>query len=185
MLSLMDRLRIERVVWTVDAYVQSLPGRSRQAVRRELRANLHRSTAELGASEAIQGLGDLRRLGREYLDAEYGHRPRPHVLHGVLVALAIEAMIVVALIGGFQSFLAGLESGGPPAPGTYVWNSLTALGLSGEVTYDANGVSAFSFMVAGIAPLYVLVGFVVGSRLWRLVPAWLRRVRGRRTSSAT
>ena len=176
--TLMDWLFIERVVWTVDTYVQSLPGRSRRAIRRELRANLRASAAELGRAEAIRRLGSLRRLSREYLDAEYGHDgSRPQLLRGVFWALTIEAVIIVALIGGFESFLAGVESAGRPGPGTYSWNSLSLLGLSGEVSYDATGLSEFSFLVSGFAPLYVLAGFIVGSRLWRLVPAWLRRVR--------
>ena len=36
-LTLVDRLRIERVVWTVDLLVSDLPHRSQRAIRRELR----------------------------------------------------------------------------------------------------------------------------------------------------
>jgi hypothetical protein len=179
--TLMDLLFIERVVWTVDTYVQSLPGRSRRAIRRELRTNLRASAAELGRAEAIRRLGSLRRLSREYLDVEYGHDgPRPHLLRGLFWALTIEAVILVALIGGFESFLDGVESAGQPGPGTYSWDSLSLLGLSGEVRYDATGLSEFSFVVSGFTLLYVSAAFVLGSRLWRLVPAWLRRVRGHR-----
>jgi hypothetical protein len=179
--TLTDRLLIEWTVWTVDTYVQSLPGRSRRAVRRELRANLRASAAELGRAEAIRRLGGLRRLSREYLDAEYGHDgPRPQLLRGMFWAFTIEAVILVTLISGFESFLAGVESAGQPDPGTYSWNSLSLLGLSGDVSYDATGLSEFNFKFSGLALLYMVAGFILGSRLWRLVPAWLRRIRGHR-----
>jgi hypothetical protein len=176
-LNVVDWLRIERAVWTVDTYIQGLPSRSRVAVRRELRNNLRSSAAEVGAPEALRALGSLRRLALGYLDAEYGEgRPRPEILKGVFWTTAYDFAVVAAMIYGYESFLAGLETGGAE-PGTYVWEPGRFFGYTAEVTFDENGLSGFSWSLSALFIVYSLVVFLVGARMWRLVPAWWRRVR--------
>jgi len=87
-LTLSDRLRIERAVWTLDGRLQDLPRTSRVAKRRELRANLRAAAADVGVAEALHRLGNLRRLAAEYLVAEYGQwvrRPSWLAAFGFLV----------------------------------------------------------------------------------------------------
>jgi hypothetical protein len=174
--SLIDRLRIERAVWTVDTYVQSLPSRSRRAVRRELRNNLRSSAAQVGARDAIRGLGSLRRLSLGYLEAEYGEgRPRPDFLKGVFWAAAVDFVIAAAIVISFESFMDGLEAGGAGA-GTYAWSTGKVFGITGEVTFDAKGFTGFWIEWSVLFFVYSSIAFVLGARLWRTVPAWWRRV---------
>ena len=176
-LSLIDRLRIERAVWTLDTYMAGLPGRSRRAIRRELRTNLRVSATDVGARQAISGLGSLRRLGLSYVDAEYGEgRPRPQLLKGSAWAVAAEVTVVVAMIVGFDSYLYGLDAG-RPAAGTYVWDRIDFLGPRLEVTYDEAGFSGFYLSVSAIFLIYPFIAFLIGSRLWRALPIWWRRLR--------
>lgn len=181
-LTLIDRLRIARAVWTVDTYLQSLPSRSRRAIRRELRTNLRSSAAEVGAREAIRGLGSLRRLSLDYLEAEYGEgRPRAEFLKGLFWATAVDGMLLTGMVVGFESFIAGLEAGRPD-PGTYTWSVGKVFGVTGDVTYDEVGYSGFSASASALFFAYSLIAFLIGSRIWRVVQVWWRRVRNDRVA---
>jgi len=176
-LSLIDRLRLERTVWTVDTYLASLPSRSRRAIRRELRTNLRSSAAQVGTREAVRGLGNLHRLSLDYLDAEYGEgRPRPQLLKGTAWAYAVGFAVILAVIVGMDSYLDGLEAGSP-GPGTYVWDRFDYLGPRLEVTYDEVGFSGFYLSLSAIFLIYPLIAFLLASRLWRALPIWWRRLR--------
>ena len=88
--------------------------------------------------------------------------------------IAVAVVIVAATIVGFDSFLAGLEAGGPE-PGTYTWRSAAWLGLGGEVRYDDAGFAGFTVTLSLVYGLYFIVAFVLGSRLWRAIRRWRRR----------
>src|SRR5690606_2763511 len=108
-LTRLDRLRIEWTVWTLDTLVQSLPGRTRKAIRREMRTNLRAAATEVGAAQAVARLGSLRRLAADYLEAEYGQDgPRPRWLRGVFWALAVEAVLLGFTHVGLTAFSAGV-----------------------------------------------------------------------------
>ena len=175
----LDRLRIERVVWTLDTLLTILPGPRRRAIRGEMRANLRAASAEVGTAEAIRRLGDLRRLAIEYTEAHYGEqRPRPN-LRGLLVwsQLAALALVVVVFVG-LESFIDGVEAAGA-APGIHEWTTLSPF-VWGEVEYDAAGrFRGFEFGTSVVFLLvYVLAAVVLGGRLWRLV-LWRPRQRQR------
>lgn len=72
-----DRLRIERAVWTLDQRLYDLPRKSRIAKRREVRANLLTAAHDIGAREALSRVGNSRQLAAEYRSAEFGDEPRP------------------------------------------------------------------------------------------------------------
>jgi hypothetical protein len=76
-LSMVDRLRIERVVWALDQRLYDLPRKSRVAKRREVRENLQVAAADVGVADAMHNLGNTRRLAAEYRAAEFGDEPRP------------------------------------------------------------------------------------------------------------
>jgi hypothetical protein len=175
-----DRLRIERVVWTLDTLLTLMPGRRRRAIRREMRANLRAASAELGTTEAIRRLGDLRPLAIEYTEAHYGEqRPRPN-LRGLLIWSPLAALaLVVVILTGLESFMDGVEAAGV-APGIHEWTTLSPF-VWGEVEYDASGRFRgveFRISVAFLLA-YVLVAVVLGGRLWRLV-LWRRSQRASR-----
>jgi len=52
--TLMDRLRIERVVWSLDQRLYDLPRRTRIERRRELRSNLLDAARDTGTSTALR-----------------------------------------------------------------------------------------------------------------------------------
>jgi hypothetical protein len=176
---LIDRLRIERAIWTLDALVQSLPGRSRRAIRREMRANLRAAGAEVGGREAVRRLGSLRRVAIGYLEAEYGEgRPRPHWLKAMFWVLAVEAVVLMVTFVGHSAFMSGVEAADRHPDGTYVWHGLGWLGVAGDVSYSGGKVEGSSFDFSGMVLVYLLAAAVLGGRLWRLLPAWWRRRRG-------
>ena len=90
--------------------------------------------------EAIAGLGNLRRLALDYLDAEYGEgRPRPQMLKGHGLGHRRRGRVDVALIVGFDSFLDGLEAGSPGSGHVRLGPGAGFLGQQAEVTYDDEG----------------------------------------------
>jgi hypothetical protein len=179
-LTFIDRLRIERAVWTVDAYISILPMRRQREIRRELRANLRASAAQVGAKAAIRNLGSLRRLSYEYLSAEYRGRPWPTPLKGLGWAVVVEVLLVLAWTLTLSAFHDGLAATNPE-PGRYTVER-PLIGFVSEVTVDSAGdLTEVAFLVSiPVALAWVLVAFVVGSRLWRVIPRWRDRLRERR-----
>jgi hypothetical protein len=173
-MNLIDRARIERTVWTLDTYVQALPGRHRKAIRQELRANLTAGAADGGVREAVRRLGPLRRLAVGYLENEYGDRPRPRWLRGALWTVAAEAVILTLAFVGHAGFVAGIEAAQPRPDGHYLWRGLTLLGVSGDATYVDGQLSTFGLSFALWNVVYLLAALVIGGRLWRLPGAWWR-----------
>jgi hypothetical protein len=171
-----DRLRIERVVWTVDLLVQDLPRRSRRAVRRELRDNLRAAAAEAGAAQAVRGLGSLRRLAADYLDAEYGEGGRrPRWLNGLAWAVVVEVLVLGIMFAGWSAFIDGIVAANPHAAGTYNWGGLGVWGLGETVTMAHGHVQSAVLTFSAAILLWYAAAFVLGARLWRLLPPWHRR----------
>jgi hypothetical protein len=180
-----DKLRIERTVWTLDALLADLPRRARRSARCDVRANLRAAAANVGAIQALRDLGSVRRIALDYLDAEYGeHRPRPRVFKGVFWAILIELVILSWAVVGHEAFTAGLRAAGQP-PGTYSWSAMRALGIVTEVSFDDTGFASFSLNIYLWFLAYILAAFVIGGRLWRLIPAWWRARRRNRIPPLT
>lgn len=169
-----SRLRIERVLWTLDIHLGSLPGRTRRSIRRELRLNLHASAAKVGAGEAIRRLGGLRHLAHGYLDAAYAGRRRPNLLKAVFWLIAVEIVLSGAGFLGHQAFIDGVEAASPRPDGVFDWTGLQALGIGGEVTYADGELRGFSLTFNLWMVLYLVVAFALGGRCWRLLPNRIR-----------
>lgn len=169
-LSIIDRLRIERAVWTVDTYLSGLPGRRRRAIRRELRTNLRASAAQAGVVAAIRDLGSLRRLSIDYLNAEYRGGPWPSMLRGIVWVVTVELVLLAVAFAQLAAYADGLVAG-DAGPGTYAWSGSPLLGTAGEVTIDPTGqVSGLSFSLMLLPLLLIMaIAFIIGSRLWRLI----------------
>ena len=60
----LDRLRIERVVWSLDQRLYDLPRRTRIETRREVRQNLLTGARDVGTTQALRNLGSSWRTGR-------------------------------------------------------------------------------------------------------------------------
>ncbi|MCK9897710.1 hypothetical protein [Frankia sp. AgB32] len=183
--TVLDRLRLERAVWTMDTRLQDLPRRSRINKRRELRDNLRLAAADVGARQAVRQLGDLRILAADYLAAEYGERTRrPSWSAAALTILGVEAVMTLLVHTGRAAFHAGITATNPQATGTYHWTGIPYLISDETFTYVHGTHTSVGGAWTPLVYVIMLGGAVVTGRLWRLHAAW-RRQRRQRTLGAT
>lgn len=170
-LSVLDRLRIERVVWTLDQRLYDLPRKVRIAHRRELRGNLTEAANVVGVSTALRDLGDASTLADSYREAQFGADPRPAWTAGVLFVMTTTFVLTSVLFDAAKAFGDGILAGNPDAVGTYHWSGVSQ--LQGEVTYTvADG--QVDFVGGAFTPLtwaLLAVGFVLVGRVWRVLPS--------------
>lgn len=174
-ISWIDRLRIERVVWTLDQRLYEVPRRSRIATRREVRENLLAAAQDVGATEALRNLGSGQQLAAEYLSAELGDGPRGSwIVAGVF--LLTGQLVLTAFLGeAANAYADGVTAADPHATGTYTWHGIDHL----QATLTYTFVDGHSTHVGGAwTPLawalWIGATIVVG-RLWRYLPFWRRR----------
>ena len=176
--NLIDRLRIERMVWSLDQRLYDLPRATRIARRRELRTNLVEAAHDVGTSAALHDVGDSGTLAAEYLDAELGAGPRHSWLAASLFLLTTVLLLTSLLFDAAQAFGDGVLAGDPTADGTFTWPGIDY--LQTEVTYTVSG-GEHSSTGGAFTPLtwaLLVIGTVLVGRLWRAVPAWRRRRAG-------
>ena len=172
-----DRLRIERVVWTLDQRLYDLPHRARVAHRRELRQNLLTAARDVGVGAALRNLGTSSQLAAAYLASEFGDRPR-HSWTAAAVWAATSMLVATAILAdAANGFAAGITAGSPHVTGTFQWGGLSVLqdtvtctAVNGHTTVTGGGLSVLGWALGlGIA---VLIG-----RLWRAPASWRARTR--------
>jgi len=175
--STLDRLRIERAVWTVDLRVQDLPRSSRIARRRELRDNLQEAASEVGAREAVSRLGDLHVLATDYLEAEYGDlRRRPSWAAAAWWIVLTEAVMLLVTSTGFSAFRDGVTAADQHFTGVVHWHGVTWLISAATFTFTNGHATSTGGAWTPLVYVVMLGGALVVGRIWRLVPA-LRRGR--------
>lgn len=157
-LNMGDRVRIElavrRVDWVLDGRV---PWRRRRQIRDELRANLNEAAHDVGAARAVKQLGDLRILGRSYLDT---YRGRLDFRIGMWAAIATYAAIQVVGIAVFFAFVAGVAAAAGHGASYSFWSGLGPFG--GVVWGPPAG--GFEFVIASPAHLLLMAAaFAIGS----------------------
>lgn len=164
-LTALDRLRLDRPVWTVAALLQDLAGKSRKAIRDELRDNLRAWAVEADASEAIRWLGPPRVVAANYLAAEYGEgRPRPRWLGGMFWAISLAVLGIV----GERAFVDRIVAASRNASGTYVWDGFRHWGPHGEVSL-VDGETETARLTWPLIPwlLALCLAYGLGGRMWR------------------
>ncbi|SEL86147.1 hypothetical protein [Streptacidiphilus jiangxiensis] len=178
----LDRLRIERVVWSLDQRLYDLPSRTRVALRREVRANLLAAAAEVGVTEALHRLGDARALAREYLDAELGEGPRHSWMAALLFLFTTPLVLNFFLSEATNAYQQALTATGAPADGTFSWGGVAW--LQSSVTFAIHQGQATHTGGAWTPLVYILlvVGSIACGRLWRALP---RRGNGGPATTAT
>ncbi|WP_316763168.1 hypothetical protein [Streptomyces herbicida] len=170
-LTAIDQLRIEYAVWRLDSLLYDLGWRSRVAKRREVRANLHAAAADVGTTEALRQLGGVRRLAAEYLAAEYGDwGRRPTWTTGAVCMLVVQFGSYALIEAGRSAFTAGVLAAHPHPQGTYHWAGIPYLSADATVTFTGTGHSSLGGAYTPLVYLGMLAAFVVGARLWRLLP---------------
>jgi len=170
-----DRLRIERYVWTLDQRLIDLPGRTRRAHRREVRENLRSAAAEVGAGEALAGIGDTRRLAASYLDAEFGDEARPHLITAAVILCTSQLLLMSLFTDAIIAFADGLTAADPEVTGTFHWAGISF--LQDDVTYTAVR-GEVDWVGGAYTPLtwfLFIAATIIGGRLWRVIPQQRRR----------
>lgn len=182
-LNWIERLRIERVVWTLDQRLYDLPRASRIAVRRDVRNNLLSASGDVGTSAALRNLGGTRQLAAEYLDAEFGDHPRPAWMVAAVFVLTALLLFTTFLTEATLAFGDGITARDPNATGTYRWSGIAY--LQDAVTYtfaDGDGEFVGGAMTPLAWVLWIAATVAVG-KLWRAPAHWKRR-RARRAQRA-
>ena len=173
-LTWIDRLRIERVVWTLDQRLYDIPRKARIANRREVRQNLltaartsvpappcatsatapswPRPTSQQSSATGRGTPGRRGRMGRD-VDARHDR----------------------VLTDAANGFAAGIVAGTPHATGTFQWGGLSALqdtvtctAVNGHTSVSGGGLSLLGWA------LWLAIAVMVG-RLWRAPATWRAR----------
>ncbi len=179
----LDRLRIERAVWSLDQRLYDLPTRSRVEKCREVRANLITAAQDVGTAAALRQLGSSRDLAAGYLSAEFGDGPRPRWIAAATFLLTGQLFFTEFLHEAAAAFGAGITAANPHATGTFTWGGLGY--VQSAVTYtftDGKG----DFLGGAWTPFAYglwLVGTVLVGRLWHAISR--RRRRGSRQPMRT
>ncbi len=178
----LDRLRIERVVWSLDQQLYDLPRADRIAIRREVRQNVLAAARDVGTAAALRNLGGTAALADGYLTAEFGHGPRYSWIAAVLFATSFPLVLLPVLTDAARGFGAGILAADPHATGTFTWPGLSF--LQQDVTYTlVGGQGSYTGGAPSLGAWAVLViGTVLCGRLWR-IPAVRRRRRAVRAAA--
>ena len=132
--NLIDRLRIERVVWSLDQRLYDLPRKTRIDRRRELRTNLMDAAHDVGhAGRAPRRRRQRhprgrvpRRRARDPARATRGWPPACSCSRPCLLLTSV-------LFDAADAFGDGILAGNPDADGTFTWPGIGY--LQTEVTY--------------------------------------------------
>ena len=165
-----DRLRIERVVWSLDQRLYDLPSRTRIARRREVRANLLEAAAEVGAAEAVRHLGDARELAKQYLDAELGEGPRHSWIAALLFLLTVPLVLNFFLTEAANAYQQALTATGAHTEGDFTWSGVVWLQNPVTFTFHQGETDHTGGAWTPLVYILLVAGSVACGRLWRALP---------------
>ncbi|GII89009.1 hypothetical protein Ssi03_69990 [Sphaerisporangium siamense] len=168
--TLLDRLRIERLVWTLDQQLYDLPHHSRVAKRREVRANLLEASRDIGTSVALKRLGGSRRLAEEYLEAELGRRPRHSWVAAAYFLTAVPLLLNFFLSEAAGAYEQAITAADPHATGTYTWQGISYLQSPIVYTFDQGNPGHVGGAWSPLVYVLWIGGTIACGRLWRLLP---------------
>ena len=173
-LTVLDRIRIESRVWSLDQQLYDLPRKQRIATRREVRSNLVSAADSVGTRQALTNLGSARQLAEEYLTAQYGAAPRASWLSASIFLFTAVLVLTSLLTDAANAFADGLVAASPDVTGVFSWPGVAY--LQSDVTYTiSNGqVDSVGGALTPLAYLLLALGAVAVGRLWRLLPGWRR-----------
>lgn len=172
-LSWFDRLRVERLIWSLDQQLYDLPRRSRITTRREVRANLLTAAQDVGTRQALRGVGSSRQLAQDYLSAELGSGPRHSWIAATYFAVGVPLVLDYFLGESASAYRQAVVSADPHATGTHVWQGVAWLQNSVTFTFDHGHASQTGGSWTVLVYVLWLAGVIACGRLWRLLP--LRR----------
>jgi hypothetical protein len=172
-----DRLRIERLVWSLDQQLYDLPRRSRIDTRREVRANLVAAAGDVGVTEALRRIGGSRQLAENYLTAELGEGPRHSWAAAAYFAAGVPLLVLELLAEAASAYQQGITAGNPNVTGTYSWSGISYLQTTVTFTFDHGEGSQVGGALTPLTYVLWILGTIACGRLWRLLPQWRARHR--------
>jgi len=173
-LTLKDRARIERAVWTLDSYLRNLPRKSRIAKRRELRVNLRAASADVGAQEALRRLGNLRTMAAEYVVAEYGG-PGPSWIVTTYFLIAAFYFMFWLSNARIDAFRSGAIAANPHLTGVFHVTGVAYVLTNDTLTFANGKVTEIGGTLLPLVYVCIFALAVLAGRLWRVVPALRHR----------
>ena len=168
----LGRLRIERLVWTLDQQLYDLPSHSRVAKRREVRANLLTAAQDVGTAEALRRLGGSRRLAAEYLAAELGEGPRHSWIAAAWFGATVPLLLNFFLSEAASAYQQAVTAVDPHAAGTYTWSGVSYLQSAVTYTFDQGQGSHVGGAWTPLVYILWAGGTIACGKLWRLLPWW-------------
>ena len=174
--NLLDRIRIEGLVWSLDQRLYDLPRRSRIAKRREVRANLLEAARDHGTREALRRVGGSQALAREYLGAEFGDRPHHSWTGAAYFAALVPLFLGFGLTEVSNAYAKALTAVHPAASGTYNWSGVSFLQSPLTFTVDNGHVTQTGGAWTPVVYVLWAAGIIVCGRLWRLRRSTSRRL---------
>jgi len=162
---LRDRLRRDWYRLRFELAMQDYPPKDYRRIARSLTAEIDAAAADTGMPQALRDLGSPRRLAAGY-HAELD-RERPRYWDGgiVLGLVLLGAWVcLLAYWGGAGDTL--LAQGGGTVTLDYLGAPTTITATEDELALATSLTLRGTLLVGGLAA----AGFVLGSRLWRLLP---------------
>jgi len=173
-LTLLDRLRIEGRVWSLDQQLYDLPRKQRIATRREVRSNVVSAAESVGARQALSNLGTTRQLAEEYLQAQFGPAPRASWWSASIFLLTAVLVLTSIFSETAQGFSNGILAASPHATGHFSWHGISYLQTGIDYTVRDGRVDSVGGALTPLSYLLLALGAVGVGRLWRAIPGWRR-----------
>src|SRR5664279_271375 len=174
-MSLFGRLRIERLVWMLDQRLYDLPRATRIAHRREVRGNLVAAAQDVGIGTAMRNVGNSSQLAADYLDAEFGDRPRHSWIAAALFALTAQLVFTSLLTEVALAFAGGITAADPHATGTFSYPGVSYLQTSIHYTFVDGKETHVGGAWTPVSWVIWLAATILVGRLWRAPSIWRRR----------
>lgn len=168
--SWIDRIRIERLVWTLDQRIYDLPWRTRIARRREVRDNLLTAAADVGAGAALRRLGSSRELAQQYLAAEFGDGPRHSWIAAAVFLAGFPLLLNFVLSEATLGYQHAISAASPHATGIFTWSGISYLQHTVVYTFSDGHGSFTGGDWSLVSWALLAAGTVLAGRLWRLRP---------------
>lgn len=169
-LSVLDRLRVEAAVWSLDQRIYDLPWGRRIAIRREVRDNLRAAAADVGARRAIRNIDGVGNLAAGYLDAQFGGRPRASWLAAATFVFTTLLVLQSLLTDAANAFGDGVLAADPEFSGSLQWHGVLPLQTQVDLRFADHAVALTGGALSVWAYLLLALGGIAVGRLWRALP---------------
>ena len=164
-LSAGDSLRKDWYLLRFGYHMQDFPNRRYKPIRAELSAQLDEAAAHVGMRQAVADLGHPAALAEQYV-ASLGRRLPRWTTGAVAAGLSIGILVFLGMSYAFGT-LDTLDALGGGTRTAYPFGAPTTFVNDGD---SISVESTFTLAGAAFFTAVAVVSFVLGSRVWRLIP---------------